>query len=398
MTEQSDLQVFISYTKADQARVIPIYEFLICNGYPNTWIDCKKLLPGQPWDFEIKRNLKKSEIVIIFISNNTITKRGYVQRELKIAMSYIEEKLQDDIYIIPIMLDDDAKIPDSLTEIQYLNISSNDSLHLLKQALDTQRDKLGFEQVNVTQKIEDIYSVKKVTKEKWEGLPGYEVAYSWPSFYSTKYPNISEISKIIEVSLLKRLHSYRANKFEQEPQYFSWSQEEFLRTNTFDAHCENTYHVNNFISITYTISWYGAGAAHPNYHFETYNFFLNPLIRIDSIESCFSNPESVFSEIIAFVRDSLKKENHCETDADENLVGDPIPTLTEQWIIDGTGSWASLNAFGFSEKGLVINFAPYQVGPYAAGAFVVEIPYSFIAKHLKQELQHALYATHYSYN
>lgn len=157
MTEQSNLQIFISYTKADQDRVIPIYEFLICNGYPNTWIDCKKLLPGQPWEFEIKRNLKKSEIVIIFLSNNSISKRGYVQRELKIATTYIEEKLQDDIYIIPIRLDDDAKIPDSLSEIQYLNISSNDSLHLLKQALDAQRDKLGFEPISVTQNIDDIY-------------------------------------------------------------------------------------------------------------------------------------------------------------------------------------------------------------------------------------------------
>lgn len=395
MTEQSNLQIFISYTKADQDRVIPIYEFLICNGYPNTWIDCKKLLPGQPWEFEIKRNLKKSEIVIIFLSNNSISKRGYVQRELKIATTYIEEKLQDDIYIIPIRLDDDAKIPDSLSEIQYLNISSNDSLHLLKQALDAQRDKLGFEPISVTQNIDDIYSIRKVTKEKWEGLPGYEVEYSWPSFYSTKYPNIPEISKIIEVSLLERLHCYRANKLEQMPDCFSWSQEEFLRTNTFDAHWENIFHVNNFISITYVVSWYGAGAAHPNYHFETYNFFLNPLIKINDIESCFDNQESAFNEVIAFVRNSLKEETYCETDADGNLIGDPIPALTEEWIIQGTENWASISAFGFSEKGFVINFAPYQVGPYAAGAFAVEIPYAFISKYLKQELQHALNARHY---
>ncbi len=395
MTEQSDLQIFISYTVADRDRVIPIYEFLVRNGYSNTWIDCKKILPGQPWDFEIKRNLRRSEIVIIFLSNNSITKRGYVQREIKTATSYLEEKLQDDIYIIPIKLDEDAKIPDSLREIQYLNISSNDSLHLLKQALDVQRDKLCFEPNSATQNIDEIYSIRKIIKEKWEGLPGYNVDYSWPSFSSTKYPNIPEISKIIEVDLLKSLHSYRANKLEQRPVDFSWSQDEFLRTNSFDAHYEDIFHINNFISIIYSVSWYGASAAHPNYHFETYNFLLNPLIRIDNIESCFDNSESAFNEVIAFVRKSLAEETYYEIDADGNSIGDPIATLTEEWITGGTENWASLKAFGFSEEGLFINFAPYDVGPYAAGAFTVRIPYAFISKYLKLELQHALNSRHY---
>jgi hypothetical protein len=390
MTEQSDLQIFISYTVADQDRVIPIHEFLVRNGYPNTWIDCKKLLPGQLWDFEIKRNLKKSEIVIIFFSNNSITKRGYVQREIKIATSYLEEKLQDDIYIIPIKLDDDARIPDSLSEIQYLNISGNDSLHILKQALDAQRDKLGFELNSATQNIDEIYSIRKVTKEKWEGLPGYAVEYSWPSFHSTKYPNIPEISKIIEASLLERLHFHRADKLEQMPIHFSWSQDEFLRTSTFDAHYEDIFYANNFISVIYSVSWYGASAAHPNYHFETYNFLLNPLVRINGIDACFDNSEFAFDAVITFVRNSLKEETYCEIDADGNSIGDQIPTLTDEWIIQGTENWACLNAFSFSKEGIVINFAPYQVGPYAAGAFTVKIPYAFISKYLKQELQHAL--------
>lgn len=63
---ENDIQIFLSYASQDQERVLSVYEFLIKNGFPNTWIDCKKLLPGQPWEFEIQRNLKKSEIVIFF--------------------------------------------------------------------------------------------------------------------------------------------------------------------------------------------------------------------------------------------------------------------------------------------------------------------------------------------
>ena len=67
--ETNDFQIFMSYTVADKSKVLPIYDFLLANGYTNTWIDCKNLLPGQLWDNEIKRNLRKSDIIIIFISN-----------------------------------------------------------------------------------------------------------------------------------------------------------------------------------------------------------------------------------------------------------------------------------------------------------------------------------------
>jgi TIR domain len=263
MQDQSDVQIFISYTRADQERVLPVYEFLVRNGYPNTWIDCKKLLPGQPWDFEIKRNLKKSEIVLIFLSNNSISKRGYVQREVNIAIEYLKEKLQDDIYIIPIKLDKEAEIPEVLSGIQCLELQRNDYLDLLKQSLDLQREKLGFENDNSEFKLDEIHSIKKISREKCDGLPGYEVEYSWPELHSTKFANISEISKLIEASLLDHLHLYRLNKLEQQPDLFSWSQNEFQRTNTFDAHYNGVFHKNNFLSISYSVSWYGSWCCTP---------------------------------------------------------------------------------------------------------------------------------------
>lgn len=111
MSEKSEIQIFISYASPDQDRVLPVYEYLIKNGFPNTWIDCKKLLPGQPWELEIQRNLRKSEIIIIFLSHTSVNKRGFVQKELKTTLRYLEEKLFDDIYIVPIKLDTDVIVP-----------------------------------------------------------------------------------------------------------------------------------------------------------------------------------------------------------------------------------------------------------------------------------------------
>jgi Protein of unknown function (DUF3298) len=133
-----------------------------------------------------------------------------------------------------------------------------------------------------------------------------------------------------------------------------------------------------------------AGAAHPNYHIETYNFLLFPLIQVKELAWCFDSQESSLLEIVSFVRDSLKKETYFETDQDGKPTGEPIPTLTEEWIVSGTESWEHLSAFNFNENGLVIYFSPYQVGPFAVGSFFVEVPYEFIAKHLKTEIKHAL--------
>ena len=95
-------QIFISYANADQARVLPLYEWLQSHGF-NAWIDCKQLMPGQNWEFEIKRALDKSSVIMIFVSRNSVSKRGYVQRELKLALAKLSEKLIDDIYIIPVL-------------------------------------------------------------------------------------------------------------------------------------------------------------------------------------------------------------------------------------------------------------------------------------------------------
>ena len=110
MNDQSTHRVFISYATPDRDRVIPYYNWLRERGL-DAWIDCRSIRPGQNWDFEIKRALDKSSFVVAFISSNSYNRRGYVQRELKIALNNLSEKLVDDIYIVPVIFDDDVGIP-----------------------------------------------------------------------------------------------------------------------------------------------------------------------------------------------------------------------------------------------------------------------------------------------
>ena len=68
--------------------------------------------------------------------------------------------------------------------------------------------------------------------------------------------------------------------------------------------------------------------------------------------------------------------------------------LEEKWVIDGTTDWACFQSYFFSADGLTLLFAPYEVGPYAAGAHLATVPFQNIAKLLRREMAAALRVEH----
>ena len=90
--------VFLSYTSADRSRVVPYFEHLKSAGF-NVWMDTT-IKGGQNWDFEIQQALKKASLIVCFFSSGSLNRRGYVQREIKIALDFASEKLESDIFLI----------------------------------------------------------------------------------------------------------------------------------------------------------------------------------------------------------------------------------------------------------------------------------------------------------
>jgi len=116
-------KVFISYAKEDYDFAERLHIFLAENGFV-PWLDKKNLLPGQQWDFEIKKGLREANYVILLLSENSVQKRGYIQREFKLALKYYVEKLEDDIYLIPIKINN-CTVPESLSSFQWIEIENN---------------------------------------------------------------------------------------------------------------------------------------------------------------------------------------------------------------------------------------------------------------------------------
>lgn len=100
------LKVFLCHATQDKPIVRDLYRRLAAESWIDPWLDEEKLLPGQDWEYEIEKALDETDAVCICISSNSVSKEGYVQRELRFAMDIALEKPEGMIYILPVRLDD----------------------------------------------------------------------------------------------------------------------------------------------------------------------------------------------------------------------------------------------------------------------------------------------------
>jgi hypothetical protein len=126
-------RIFLSYAREDEAQVRGVYRRLLDAGF-EVWMDKINLLPGQRWQQEIPRAIRHSDFILIFFSKNSVAKRGYVQREFRLALDTLEEMPQDAIHTIPIRLDD-CQIPEQFRHLQWSDLSEEGEFDRIVQAL-----------------------------------------------------------------------------------------------------------------------------------------------------------------------------------------------------------------------------------------------------------------------
>ncbi len=125
--------VFLSYSKQDVNQVRELYDRLVHHSVP-VWMDERNLLPGQDWESEIKKAIRKSAAILMCLSSKWAHTRGYVQKELKLALDTLEQIPEGKIFLIPVKLDD-CVVPDSLSHLQWVELFDPDGLGKLQAAL-----------------------------------------------------------------------------------------------------------------------------------------------------------------------------------------------------------------------------------------------------------------------
>ncbi len=131
------VKIFISYSRSDIEMASKIYWLLFEKGY-GVWMDQFNLIPGQDWKLEIHKNIRSSDFFIACLSKNSVSKHGYVQKELKEALTVLDEIPEGEIYLIPIRMDD-CLVPLSLADKHWLDWSTPHAQESLLKAIKTKK-------------------------------------------------------------------------------------------------------------------------------------------------------------------------------------------------------------------------------------------------------------------
>jgi hypothetical protein len=113
-------RIFLVYAKEDQEKIEKLYNELQAAGF-NPWMDSKDLLPGQRWQYAIKNAIEESDAALVFLSKNSTEKKGYVQKELDLALSLIEDRNGGISPVIPVRLEE-TNVPTKLKNLQWLDL------------------------------------------------------------------------------------------------------------------------------------------------------------------------------------------------------------------------------------------------------------------------------------
>ena len=126
-------QIFLSYAREDEEKVGQLYQKLSDAGF-KPWMDIKDILPGERWESCIRRAIRHSDFFLACLSVNSVSKRGFLQKEIKDALDIWQEKLEEDIYLIPARLED-CEVPESLGGFQWVDLFEADGWTRLVRAI-----------------------------------------------------------------------------------------------------------------------------------------------------------------------------------------------------------------------------------------------------------------------
>jgi formylglycine-generating enzyme required for sulfatase activity len=130
-------RIFLCHASDDKAHVREVYHRLRAIEGFEPWLDEEDLLPGQEWAREIPRALQASDFILIFLSRTSVAKRGYVQREMKMALDAWAELPEGTIHTIPVRLDD-CDVPEQFRRYHWANLFEPNGFERIIRAIRTE--------------------------------------------------------------------------------------------------------------------------------------------------------------------------------------------------------------------------------------------------------------------
>ena len=127
------LRVFLCHASEDKQTVRDLYTKLSNEGF-DPWLDEENILPGQEWQREITSALHDADVVLVCLSQTSVSKTGYVQKEIKDVLDLADLQPEGTIFLIPVRLDS-CSVPQRLMRWQYVDYFQNKGYELLLKSL-----------------------------------------------------------------------------------------------------------------------------------------------------------------------------------------------------------------------------------------------------------------------
>lgn len=125
--------IFISYAKEDTDYAQALYAAMMDVGL-DPWMDkppppyqAKGLLVGQRWRVAIENAIRGADQIILVLSRQSVSKRGYVANEFRTALELMSYIPDDQVLVLPTRIDD-CQVPNlqvqtiRLTDLQWEDV------------------------------------------------------------------------------------------------------------------------------------------------------------------------------------------------------------------------------------------------------------------------------------
>jgi hypothetical protein len=129
--------VFLCHASADKPAVRTLHKRLLADGFA-PWLDEEDILPGCEWQQEIPKAVRNSDVVVVCLSQQSIGRTGYVQKEIRYALDVADEQPEGQIFLIPLRLEE-CEVPERLSRWQWVDFFAQTGYEKLVRALHARR-------------------------------------------------------------------------------------------------------------------------------------------------------------------------------------------------------------------------------------------------------------------
>ena len=166
--------------------------------------------PGRTGAWRSQKAVREADVVVVCLSNKSVTKEGYVQKEIKFALDIAEEKPEGTIFLIPARLED-CVVPERLSRWQWVDLYEENGFVKLLRSLKLRADAVGAKIEPTSYEDTDKEIERRLKQLYTEGLAAFytedwdKACHRFQSILSERPSHKNASEKLVEAERQRNL-------------------------------------------------------------------------------------------------------------------------------------------------------------------------------------------------